>query len=336
MYKNTIFFIAALFVIACGNNTNKTNTATNIDSVAIKAGVQDISIKIQENPRNAELYFTRGEKYFAADILERAEIDFKDACTLDSTNPNYFYMQARCNYGLNHSLLAAKNYEKAIALAPEFVDAKIKLADLYYITKEHEKSINLANSVLALDKTKAYAYHIKAMNYKDLGDTAKAIINFQKAIEQDNNDFDSYMIMAKILLAQKNKLSLEYINAAIRIRPKDADAYFARATFWQLEKQYKMALMDYKKVIERNPDYYECYYNVGYINFETGFLKEAIHNFDLCVRMMNNYLPAYYMRGLCYEMLKDYPNAKLNYQFVVDNNPQYELAILGLNRVSKK
>lgn len=335
MYKNTIFFIAALFVIACGNNTNKTGTSANIDSVAIKAGVQEVSIKIQENPRNPELYFERGEKYFAADILERAEIDFKDACTLDSSNPNYFYMQARCNYGLNRSLLAAKNYEKAIALAPDFVEAKTKLAELYYITKEHEKSINLANSVLALDKTNFYAYQVKALNYKDLGDTVKAIINFQKAIENNNNDFDSYMILAKILLAQKNRLALEYINAAIRIKPKDANAYFARATFWQNEKQYKMALMDYKKVIEREPNYYECYYNVGYINFETGFLKEAIHNFDLCVRMMNNYLPAYYMRGLCYEMLKDNANAKLNYEFVVANNPQYELAVLGLKRVSK-
>ena len=333
MYKNTILFIAALFVIACGNNTNKTATSANIDSVAIKAGVQDVSIKIQENPRDPELYFERGEKYFAADILERAEIDFKDACTLDSTNPNYFYMQARCNYGLNRSLLAAKNYEKAIALAPEFIDAKIKLADLYYITKEHEKSINLANSVLALDKTKAYAYHIRAMNYKDVGDTAKAILNFQKAIELDNNDFDSHMILAKILMAQNNRLALEYINAAIRIRHNDEDAFFARGTFWQNQKQFKMALSDYKKVIDKNMNYYQCYYNVGYINFETGYLKEAIHNFDLCVRMMNDYLPAYYMRGLCYEMLKDKENAKLNYEFVLKYSPQYQLAIEGMKRI---
>jgi tetratricopeptide (TPR) repeat protein len=333
MYKNIILIASFTIFIACGNNNNKTKSNNNIDSIAIKAGVEDVSLKIQENPKNPALYFERGEKYFALDIIERAEIDFKDACTLDSTNANYFFMQARCNYALNRSVLAAKNYEKAIALSPNFMDAKIKLADLYYITKEHEKSINLANSVLALDKTKAYAYHIRAMNYKDVGDTAKAIINFQKAIELDNNDFDSHIILAKILLAQNNKLALEYINAAISIRPNDEDAFFARATFWQNQRQFKMALADYKKVIDKNINYYQCYYNVGYINFETNYLNEAIHNFDICVRMMNDYLPAYYMRGLCYEMLKDKPNAKLNYEFVLKYSPDYELAINGMKRI---
>lgn len=333
MYKSIFFFACVFFLFACGNQNKTTTVSQSLDSIAIKAGVQEISEKIQANPTNAELYFERGAKYFEAKIMDRAEIDFKDACTLDSSNANYFFMYARSNYSLTKTILAAKNYEKAIALQPEFIDAKIKLADLYYITKEHEKSINLANSIIAIEKTNAYAYHVRAMNYKDVGDTLKAITNFQKAIELDNNDYDSHMILAKILLAQKNKLALEYINACLRIRPNDADAFFARATFWQNEKKYKMALVDYGRVIEKNPDYFECYYNVGYINFETGYLKEAIHNFDQCVRMMNDFLPAYYMRGLCYEMLKDKANAKLNYEFVLKSNHDYALAIEGMKRL---
>jgi tetratricopeptide (TPR) repeat protein len=334
MYKSIFFFACVFFLFACGNQNKTAHISQSIDSIAIKAEVQEISEKIQANPTNAELYFERGSKYFEAKIMDRAEIDFKDACTLDSSNAMYFFMYARSNYSLTKTILAAKNYEKAIALQPEFIDAKIKLADLYYITKEHEKSINLANSIIALEKTNAYAYHLRAMNYKDVGDTLKAISNFQKAIELDNNDYDSHMILAKILLAQKNKLALEYINACLRIRPNDADAFFARATFWQSEKKYKMALIDYGRVIEKNADYFECYYNVGYINFETGFLKEAIHNFDICVRMMNDFLPAYYMRGLCYEALKDFENAKLNYEFVLKEDPNYELAIAGMKRVN--
>jgi len=333
MYKSISIFALLFFLFACGNQNKSTTVSQSLDSIAIKAGVQEISEKIQANPTNAELYFERGSKYFDAKIMDRAEIDFKDACTLDSSNAMYFFMYARSNYSLTKTILAAKNYEKAIALQPDFIDAKIKLADLYYITKEHEKSINLANSILALDKSNAYAYHLRAMNYKDVGDTLKAITNFQKAIELDNNDYDSYMILAKILLAQKNKLALEYINACLRIRPNDADAFFARATFWQNERKFKMALMDYGRVIEKNADYFECYYNVGYINFETGFLKEAIHNFDICVRMMNDFLPAYYMRGLCYEALKDFENAKLNYEFVLKADPNYKLAIAGMKRL---
>jgi hypothetical protein len=39
------------------------------------------------------------------------------------------------------------------------------------------------------------------------------------------------------------------------------------------------------------------------------------------------------MRGLCYEMLKDKVNAKLNYEFVLKYSPQYQLAIEGMKRI---
>lgn len=335
-YKTIIFLLNILLLASCANNNNGQAAAGSIDSIAIKAGVQELSNEILNNPSNAELYYERGIKYYNAKIMDRAVLDFTDACTLDSLNPLYFFMTARTNYALNKTILAAKHYEKAIALKPDFVDAQIKLADLYYITKEHQKSINLANSILANDKNNGYAYHLRAINLKDLGDTARAISNFQKAIELDNNDYDSHMILATLLLAQGDRAALEYINAALRIRPSAPDAFFARATFWQQRKEYKMALIDYKKVIKYNPDYFQCYYNVGYINFETNFLKEAIANFDICVRMANDYLPAYYMRGLCYEGLDDYENARLNYEFVLKYNPDYELAQLGIKRIAGK
>ncbi len=335
-YKTIIFLLNILLIASCANNNNQQAAAGSIDSIAIKAGAQELSNEILNNPGKAELYYERGTKYYNAKIMDRAVLDFTDACTLDSLNPLYFFMAARTNYALNKTILAAKNYEKAIALKPDFVDAQIKLADLYYITKEHQKSINLANSILANDKNNGYAYHLRAINLKDLGDTARAISNFQKAIELDNNDYDSHMILATILLAQGDRAALEYINAALRIRPNAPDAFFARATFWQQRKEYKMALIDYKKVIKYNPDYFQCYYNVGYINFETNFLKEAIANFDICVRMANDYLPAYYMRGLCYEGLDDYENARLNYELVLKYNPDYELAQLGMKRIAGK
>ncbi len=335
-YKAIIFLLNILLLASCANNSPQTQANVSIDSIAIYSGVEKLSSQILENPSNAELYYDRGLKYYNTQIMDRASIDFNDACTLDSSNALYFFMAARANYALNKTIKAANCYEKAIALKPDFVEAQIKLADLYYITKEHQKSINLANNIIAQDKNNSYAYHLRAINFKDLGDTVRAISNFQKAIELDNNDYDSHMLLATLFLAQGNRIALEYINAAIRIRPNAADAFFARATFWQQQKQYKMALIDYKKVIKLNPDYFQCYYNVGYINFETNFLKEAIVNFDLCVRMANDYLPAYYMRGLCYESLKDFDNARLNYDFVLKYNPDYELAKLGMKRIKGK
>jgi adenylosuccinate lyase len=100
-----------------------------------------------------------------------------------------------------------------------------------------------------------------------------------------------------------------------------------------LEKNWAVVAEAIQTILRREgyPNPYEAL--KGLTRTNSVINKEAIHNFDLCVRMMNDYLPAYYMRGLCYEMLKDKANAKLNYEFVLKYSPQYQLAIEGMKRI---
>jgi tetratricopeptide (TPR) repeat protein len=72
---------------------------------------------------------------------------------------------------------------------------------------------------------------------------------------------------------------------------------------------------------------------VGIINFDAKRYDEAMRSWDICIQMNNRHMEAYYMRGLVFEYKKNNADAKLNYQYALELNPNYTLAKEGLARL---
>ncbi|MFN4082039.1 MAG: tetratricopeptide repeat protein [Bacteroidia bacterium] len=303
------------------------------DSLAGNEAIKEISKQIEEQPEKPELYYQRAQIYYNQKYLGMADADLQYALFLDSNNALFWYWRGRVNYAMNQTKNAANYYERAITAKPDFNEAKIKLADLYFLVKEHQKSIALLQDLRKSDKENAYIYHMLGMNYRELKDTARAIYYFQTATEYDDKDYDSYMYLGNLYAARLQPVAFEYFKAAIKIMPRSTEAYFARAVLAQQLKLYKQAIADYRFVIDKEPENYKAYYNVGYINFEIDKLDEALRNFNIATRMNNNFTEAYYMKGLIYEMQGNKTEAKLNYEYALNLNPEYELAVEGFKRV---
>jgi len=339
-FKNLVFIctLSVIFIFSDCNDkgSNSAKSVPASDSVTYNKAITDITLEIESNSGNAELYYSRANLFYNDKFLNRAEDDMNLALRIDSLNPLYHYFMGRISYAMNKTKDAAEHYEKSIQLKPDFLEAKLKLADLYFVVKEHQKSIDLLLPSINLDKSNSNIYHMLAMNYRELGDTSRAIYYFQTAYENNDKDYESVLYLANLYAAKGKEIALEYFNYALKLRPKSTEAFFARAVFFQKLRKYKLAVEDYKKVIDTDPSNYLSYYNVGYINFETNHFDEAIRNWSICIRMNNEYLPAYYMRGLVYEETKKYKDARDNYQFVLNSDPNYELAKAGLKRIAGK
>ncbi len=330
-----LIFITVLLVAACGQNNTKNASKTNpADSTAALQSVRAISNQIEADPDNAELYYQRAIIYFNEKYMDRALTDIEDAVSKDGQNPLYQFYKGKILYAMNRTLDASKAYESALALKPDYTEAQLKLAELYYVVKEHTKSINLVNTILANNPTHADAMILKADNQRDLKDTAKAIASYQKTLELDPTYYDAAIQLGLLNTARKNKSAPDYFTAAIRINPKSTEAYFGRAYYYQQTKQYQKALFDYRKVIDIDPSNDKAYYNVGMINFDAEKYDEALRSFNICVQMNNNYTEAYYMRGLVHEMRRNKQDAKLNYEYALQLNPEYAPAKEGMDRIS--
>lgn len=333
LLKTLTFVILFLQIISCTENKSSKDLVQTNDSLANLEAVKQVSAQIESEPENADLYYQRAVIYANEKYLNRAEDDYREAYRLDSSNSLYAFALARTLYAMNQTKEAAKWYEKSIELKPDFADAILKLADLYFLVKEHQKSINLLNDYRKLKPEDAYVYHMMGLNYKELGDTSRAIYHFQTAIENDPKDYESTLYIANLYAGKKKSIAYEYFAAALKIKPKGVDALFGRAVFNQQVRNYKSALLDYRKVIDIDPQNYLAYYNVGYINYENGFMDEAIRNWNICTQMNPFYANAFYMKGLVYEEQKNKTEARIQYKVALDLDPENELFAAGLSRV---
>ena len=58
---------------------------------------------------------------------------------------------------------------------------------------------------------------------------------------------------------EKWDLALADYNKAIQINPEDAAAYYNRASLYSDQKKWDLALADYNKAIQINPEYTKAY-----------------------------------------------------------------------------
>ncbi len=329
-----LIFITALVALmgACTTNNDK---AFNKEQKQLESSksITEISIEIEKDATNPELYYRRSNVYFEEKMLDAALADMEQSLVLSEDQPLYLFFKGRILYAMNKTQDAAIAYEKAISIKPDFEEAQLKLAELYYIVKEHKKSMDLYNTILANNKSNTTALFFKGMNFKEIGDTASAIQTFQKTYEIDPNHYDAVMQLGNLYAGLKNKISLDYYVTASRLKPKSAEPPYSAGVYFQQNNEYKKAVKMYEQALKADEKYYQAYYNSALINIEIGRYSDAIVNLNTVVRLEPGLVDAYYMRGICYEAMNNKEDAIVNYQYTLALDPKHKAAQKALSAI---
>ncbi len=125
---------------------------------------------------------------------------------------------------------------------------------------------------------------------------------------------------------QKYKLALDDYNKAIELNPNHAGAYYNRALLYSDQKKYDLALSDYDKAIEINPNYAEAYVNRGVLYRLQEKYELALADYDKAIELNRNDAVAYYNRGNLYKNLQKYELALSDYSKAIELNPNFAMA----------
>lgn len=120
--------------------------------------------------------------------------------------------------------------------------------------------------------------------------------------------------------------AVEYLNNALKLQPRDAEAYYNRGVAYDNLGQYKNAIKDYNQAIGLNPDYAEAYSNRGTIHNTTGKYQQAIEDFSEAIRLKPDDAEAFLGRGFAYDKLGQSQQAIGNYSQAIGLNPDYAKA----------
>ena len=125
---------------------------------------------------------------------------------------------------------AVANYEKAIELNPEYVEAFISLGALHQNNKNYEGVITNYGEAIRLDSSNELLYEEIGTAKRELGDHKGAIIDFKKAININPRNARTYFYsgQSKHFLGDF-KGAVNDFSKAIDLNPENANFYFFRA-----------------------------------------------------------------------------------------------------------
>lgn len=329
-------FSFCIFLHACKNKPDgQAGSELNTrDTSELGKEIEKLSLEIIKDSTNADMLHSRAQLYIKKKEFQLSMADVNRAISIDSSKKYFYLTQADLFFAANKMFNAKSALEKCIALDDTNYEAHSKLAEIFFIVKKYNDALIHTSVILKSRPRDHKTFFIQGMVYKETGDTAKAINNFQTAIEYNQQYYDAYMQLGVLYQARNSPVCLDYFTGALKIKPQSEEAFYGRALYLQDHNELDKAIQDYTSITQINANNKNAHFNLGYIHYT--YLKvydQAIKHYSDAITADANYAEAYYNRGLCYEAVGNISAAKTDYEKALALRPGYDLALKGMERI---
>ena len=340
--KKNLFFIAILLAfVACNNNPKpepkETPTAPEAP-VTVTEAIAQLTDSIAADSLNGLLYRHRAQAYLANEQIGAAMMDLNKSLQLDPNNVDTYLLLADVYYMLGDQGNINVTLNKAAEIAPNDARPLVKLAELNLLQQNFNLSAAYIDKALKLSSYNPRAYFVRGMYYMAADqDTVNALKSFQLAAEQDDSFYDPVEQICRIYAVQQPPYALDYIRKAQQQFPEQATARYELALYLQSHGEPEEAIKHYDTLLMLQPNNYMVLYNVGYVNFVYLDNNEvALDYFNRALEAKPDYIDAYYNKGRVLEQMGQYAQAEEIYKQILKANPNYKLAVEGVNRIQNQ
>lgn len=332
-HSHSVLLLPAFLLLACGGDRSPVTTAVPQPPSTLA----EVEARILADPANPVHFAERAMLYERMDSLVLAEKDWKRSIALDSTNARWHIALGDLYFRKIKLPEAEQRFKTAIRLAPDSTEGRSKLGEVYLMQSKFKEAMALANEALKLDPLDARLYNLKGWIHRKAGDSALAISSYHTAVERDPQYYDAWISLGIMHAARHDPLAMHYYNSALEIRPRSVEALYDKAMFAQDHGQDSIALACYSAIKEIEPNYPVAYYNTGFILLEHRQQpREARAEFHRAIRLLPDYVQAYYSRGVTYELENMLDSARWDYSIALKLDPGFTDAARGMGRLQER
>ncbi len=286
-----------------------------------------------QQPADLNAWLERADYYAEHGQFGLAAEDLAVALSLDSSALTTWHRLADAYLDGLQSRKALETMTAASRLFPDSLGTQLKLSEFQLILRRYNDALATLNSIQAKRPQSAEAYFMKAQVFKEMGDTVAAVRHYQYATRADAHLLDAWIGAGQLLAAQGESEALAYFDAGLVVAPDYLPLRHAKANVLGALSQFAAAKVEYRSMLEIDPDYSEAYYDLGLLYLDQDSLVLARNHFQLAITTEPLFGRAYFYRGLTSELLGDTAQATRDYQQVLQLNPADQDARNGLQRL---
>jgi tetratricopeptide (TPR) repeat protein len=251
-----------------------------------------------------KIYFYRGSAYFdeaRANGIDLSIADYDKAIKLNPDFVEAYNNRGNCYFRKSQYDLAIVDFSKAIELKPDYAVIYSNRGTAYYQKNQNDLAITDYGEAIKLNPDFAEVYYNRAVSYNQNGQDDLAIADYDKAIKLNPDFAEAYNDRGNTYI-RKGQYDRAIIDCdrAIKLKPNYAKAYENRGYAYSEKGQYNLALADYDRAIKIAPDVAHTYNNRGAAYSERGQYDLSIADYDRAIKLKPDYAEAYSNRGAIY------------------------------------
>ncbi len=333
-----MILMSILVFSSCSENLPKKNNSEIVDNTVSveKSDVDVVSESIKSDSLNADLYVQRARLNLTNEKISLAIRDINSALSLDKKNLDALLVLADIYYALGDEDNILLTLNKATEYAPLDSRPIIKLSELCFLQGNFRMANAYVDKALELDRYNPKAYYMRGMLAMSENDTVAALKNFMTSRMQQSDFIDPLIQIAHIYMAKNDTLAKSFFKEAMAIDHENYYLVYDYAMYLQENGFPEEALSYYDSLLKAMPDNPDFNFNKGYVYLVyLGENELALECFNKVLEINPTLVDALFNKGRTYEQMGDYINAKSIYLQILSNNPDYQLAIDAVNRISE-
>jgi len=224
-----------------------------------------------------------------------------DVKTLINGYPNsalLYNIRASCCKTIGRLDDAAKDYEKALALKPDYAEAQYNLGITLRELGQIDAAIESYKQALAIKPDYFGAHNNLGNLFLELDQLDAAADHFEWAVAYKPDFADAYNNLG-VVNRERDQVyeAIKNFEKAIDIKPDYFQAHSNLGNSLQQINQLDAAVKCYEKSLSINSDYTLAYVNIGLVHQEKGQIDDAIKEYEKALAINPNQILAYY--NLC-------------------------------------
>lgn len=222
--------------------------------------------------------------------------------------------------------LALNEFDEAVRINPNSVEARKGRADAYYFLGQSESAIADYNETINLGLKNAEILRRRGYNYRMAQEFERAIADYDEAINQEPKNPSSFTGRCQTYFEMKNfDNAMTDCNRAIGLDPANADAFQTRGNIYLAKNEANAAIADFNSAIRLQPAGAAGFLGRGSAYLNKNDLNKALEDYNETLRIEPENLAALSLRGLVFQKKNQNEKAIRDFNDALRLNPEQSL-----------